>query len=52
MGVSKIKEKLPEENTIFVGYNPGFGSGYDVLLNSWCVDFVELLNLEYRIIFT
>jgi hypothetical protein len=24
-----------KESTVFVGYNPGFGSGYDVLLESW-----------------
>ncbi len=40
------------DKTIFLGYNPGFGSGYDLLLNSWCLDLVMLLNLNYPIIFT
>ncbi len=45
-------DKLPKENTIFIGYNPGFGSGYDLLLNSWCVDLVTLINANYPIVFT
>lgn len=43
---------LPCESTLFVGFNPGFGSGYDILLNSWCVDIVQLINTGYPIIFT
>jgi len=43
---------LPLDSTIFIGYNPGFGSGYDLLLNSWCVDIGTLLNLGYPVVFT
>jgi hypothetical protein len=43
---------LPKDRTIFIGYNPGFGSGYDLLLTSWCLDLVTLLNAGYPIIFT
>lgn len=45
-------EALPQDQTIFIGYNPGFGSGYDLLLHSWCVDLVTLINGNYPIIFT
>ena len=47
-----IKQKLPLESTIFVGFNPGFGCGYDLLLKSWCKDLIMLFNLGYRVIFT
>ena len=36
--------KLELGDTLFIGYNPGFGSGYDLLLNSWSVDLVTLIN--------
>jgi len=45
-------EKLPKSNTIFIGYNPGFGSGYDLLLHSWCIDLVLLISSEIPVIFT
>ena len=45
-------DNLPKDNTIFIGYNPGFGSGYDLLLHSWCVDLVTLINANYPIVFT
>lgn len=47
-----INEKFPMENTIFVSFNPGFGSGYDLLLDSWSVDLVSLLDEGYPIVFT
>lgn len=43
---------FPQDSTLFLGYNPGFGSGYDLLLNSWCVDLVQLINLNLPVIFT
>ena len=43
---------FPKDSTIFLGYNPGFGSGYDLLLNSWCVDLVNLISLDYIVAFT
>jgi hypothetical protein len=45
-------ENFPKENSLFIGYNPGFGSGYDLLLESWCVDLVTLFNSEIPIVFT
>lgn len=47
-----LKEKLPEENTLLIGFNPGFGSGYGKLLTSWARDLVMLLGLNYRLVFT
>jgi hypothetical protein len=43
---------LPQENTIFIGYNPGFGSGYDMLLESWCVDLATLISMNRPVVFT
>jgi len=43
---------FPKDSTLFLGFNPGFGSGYDLLLTSWCLDLVMLLNLNYPFIFT
>lgn len=48
----EIKERLPVENTLFIGFNPGFGSGYDKLLESWGLDLVMLINLDYHVFFT
>ena len=39
-------------NTLFIGFNPGFGSGYDKLLESWSLDLVMLVNLNYKVFFT
>lgn len=47
-----MKEALPRENTVFIGYNPGFGSGYDKLLISWALDILFLVNLGYPVVFT
>ena len=47
-----VKERLPETNTLFIGFNPGFGSGYDKLLESWSLDLVMLVNLNYKVFFT
>ena len=33
-------QKLPKESTLFIGYNPGFGCGYEMLLRSWCKDLI------------
>lgn len=33
-----IHKEFKVESTLFVGYNPGFGSGYYALLKSWCLD--------------
>lgn len=48
----EIKQKLPLESTVFFGFNPGFGCGYELLLKSWCRDLVLLLNLGYKLVFT
>ena len=47
-----LKQALPVDTTLFVGFNPGFGSGYAQLLMSWALDLVFLLNLNYKIFFT
>ena len=47
-----IKRKLPMENTLFIGFNPGFGCGYEALLRSWCRDLIMLFNLGYKVVFT
>ena len=47
-----IKQKLPMENTLFIGFNPGFGCGYEALLRSWCRDLIMLFNLGYKVVFT
>ena len=44
--------KLPLDSTVFFGFNPGFGCGYELLLKSWCKDLLMLFNLNYRVIFT
>lgn len=48
----EIKRKLPIENTLFIGFNPGFGCGYEELLRSWCKDLIMMFNLGYKIVFT
>ena len=40
-----MEAELPKENTIFIGFNPGFGSGYEKLLVSWALDILFLVNL-------
>jgi hypothetical protein len=47
-----LEQTLPAESTLFIGYNPGYGSGYDLLLNSWALDLAQLLNLGHPICFT
>ena len=47
-----IKDRLSLESTVFIGFNPGFGCGYDALLESWSKDLVMLFNLGYRVVFT
>lgn len=39
-------------NTVVVGFNPGFGSGFLPLMTSWVGDLVTLLNLRLPIFFT
>eukprot|EP00347_Sterkiella_histriomuscorum_P021824 403332639 len=56
----KVNERLEgyfhkgqiSEFLIDQGYNPGFGSGYDLLLNSWCVDLISLVNLNLPVCFS
>lgn len=43
---------MPVENTLLIGFNPGFGSGYDKLLHSWARDIVMFLGLGYQLVFT
>jgi len=39
-------------NTVVVGFNPGFGSGFLPLMTSWAGDLVTLLNLRLPVFFT
>ena len=48
----EILRKLPLENTVFLGFNPGFGCGYELLLRSWSRDLIMLFDLGYKVIFT
>ena len=50
--LSPLHSFLNPDSTFFISFNPGFGSGYDLLLNSWCVDLVTLLNANYPLVFT
>ena len=43
---------MDKKETLFLGFNPGFGSGYEALMESWCCDIVTLLNLRYPVFFT
>jgi len=52
IGQEKLPSVLPKESSFFIGFNPGFGSGYDKLLESWAIDLVVLLSLGYPIVFT
>jgi len=45
-------ETLPIDETVFIGFNPGFGCGYGALLESWSKDLILLFNLGFRVIFT
>lgn len=47
-----IIQALPLTETIFIGFNPGFGSGFEPLLHSWCLDLVRLTDLMYPVFFT
>ena len=49
---SDINGTLSKKETLFLGYNPGFGSGYEALLESWACDLVKLLELRYPVFFT
>jgi hypothetical protein len=48
----EISSALPLDQTLFLGYNPGFGSGYAELLESWAKDLVNLFDLGYHVAFT
>ena len=48
----QIFKNLAKEKTLFIGFNPGFGSGYEALLESWACDLVKLLDLRYPVFFT
>jgi hypothetical protein len=52
MDNEEIFKNLLKKETIFIGFNPGFGSGYEALMESWCADLVTLLDLRYPIFFT
>jgi hypothetical protein len=43
---------FPQESSFFIGFNPGFGSGYDKLLLSWSLDILFLVNLYRKVFFT
>ena len=47
-----VKEQFKLDSTLFIGFNPGFGSGYAKLLLSWALDLVFLINLGYKLVFT
>jgi hypothetical protein len=50
--IDNFKKQCKEDNTFFIGFNPGFGCGYEALLASWAQDLVMLLNMDYHVIFT
>ena len=47
-----IKMRLEPASTIFIGFNPGFGCGYEELLHSWLKDQIMLFNLGYPVVYT
>ena len=47
-----LANTFSKKETLFLGYNPGFGSGYEALLESWACDLVKLLDLRYPVFFT
>jgi hypothetical protein len=46
------ENSFSKENTLLIGFNPGFGSGFDQLLFSWCQDLVYLLDQDFPVFFT
>ena len=40
------------DNTVVIGFNPGFGSGFLQLMASWVSDLVTLMNLGLVVFFT
>ncbi len=44
--------RLSTDNTLFAGFNPGFGCGYAKLAWSWVQDIYDLLEKEYFVMFT
>lgn len=48
----QIFNTLHKDKTLFLGFNPGFGSGYEALVESWAMDLVKLLDLRYPVFFT
>ena len=50
--MTALLDTLKIDNTLFIGFNPGFGSGYDKLVLSWCLDILQLVHLNYRVVFT
>ena len=44
--------EFTSENTVIVGFNTGFGSGYLPLMSSWVHDLVTVLNLRLPTFFT
>lgn len=49
---TQVFESLKKDRTLFLGFNPGFGSGYEALLLSWACDLIKLLDLRYSVFFT
>lgn len=49
---NEIFNVLEKNKTFFIGYNPGFGSGYEALVESWACDLVKLLELRFLTFFT
>ena len=52
MSDDEMYTTLAKKETLFIGFNPGFGSGYQALLESWAHDLVMLLNHRYPVFFT
>lgn len=48
----QVYKALPLQETMFIGYNPGFGSGFEPLLLSWCQDICMFGDLRYLTFFT
>ena len=50
--IEETKRDLKIESTICIGFNPGFGSGFEKLTESWVHDISFLLEKGFLTVFT